>query len=537
MTAAAKEPTEPKGPKEPRVRPVRRLSALRVSMAIAMVAALAGGGYVGLNWWQSAQATEDYDAWFAGYADVTATPTFNFESTTSDAARDVVLSFIVADETDPCLPTWGTAYDLDEAAETLDLDRRLALQSQRGGQIAISFGGLLNDELATVCKDHDKLVDAYADVVKRYDISTIDLDIEAGNLSDSKSGVRRAKAISELQEKRRDGGDDLAVWLTLPVAPSGITEDGATAVTQMLKAGVDLAGVNVMTMDYGSSRPDGDSQAAASIEALTSAHRQLRGLYARADIDLTDATVWTKLGATPMAGQNDVPAEVFSLADARALNAFAVEKKLGRMSMWSLNRDKTCGSNYVDLKRVSDSCSGIDQGDETFADLLSVGLAGRMNESASHVTASETDKITAIVDDPETSPYPIWSSKASYLKGTKIVWHRSVYEAKWWTRGELPDDPVLNEWETPWTLIGPVLPGEKPIEPTTLPAGTYPDWDGTLVYEQGNRVLFNGIAFESKWWNQGESPAAVSGDPDSSPWTPLTDQEIAEILDAAPATP
>jgi chitinase len=523
--------------KTPSVHLKRRLSILRVGLALVLVTAMTGGGYVGFNWWQSAQAVEGHDTWFAGYADVTATPTFSFEAPVSDAAKDVVLSFIVADKNDPCLPTWGTALTLDEASDELNLDRRLALLAQRGGQVAVSFGGLLNDELATVCKDHEKLVDAYADVIDRYDISTIDLDIEAGNLADVKSGERRAEAIRDLQQTRRGGGSDLAVWLTLPVAPSGMTEDGATAVTQMLEAGVDLAGVNVMTMDYGSSRADGDTQAEASIKALNSAHRQLRGLYARADIELTDATVWTKLGATPMIGQNDVPAEVFDLADARTLNQFALEKKLGRMSMWSLNRDKTCGSNYVDLERVSDSCSGIKQGDLTFADVLTEGFTGRLMNSASSVTTSEANKIKAIVDDPETSPFPIWSTESSYLKGTRIVWHGSVYEAKWWTRGELPDDPVLNEWETPWTIIGPVLPGEKPFEPLTLPAGTYPDWSGATVYEQDNRVLFDGIPFESKWWNQGESPAAVSADPDSSPWVPLTEEEVAEILDTTETSP
>ncbi len=523
--------------KKPRTRSPRKLSILRVGLAFIMVCALTAGGYLGFQWWTSAQAADEYDPWFAGYTDVTATPTFGFEAPTSDAERDVVLSFIVADTEDECLPTWGTALTLDEASETLDLDRRLALLGQRGGQVAISFGGLLNDELATACTNHRKLVQAYADVLDRYDVSTIDLDIEADNLTDTEAGERRAKAIHELQQDRRDAGNHLAVWLTLPVAPSGMTEDGATAVTQMLDAGVDLAGVNVMTMDYGSSRADGDSQAEASIKALTSTHRQIRGLYARAGTELTDATVWSKIGATPMIGQNDVRAEVFSLNDAKTLNAFALEKRLGRMSMWSLNRDITCGSNYVDLKRVSDSCSGIDQGDLKFADLLAVGFNGRPESSASSVTTSEADKIKEIVDNPRTSPYPIWNKSASYLKGTKIVWHRNVYQAKWWTRAELPDDPVLNEWETPWTLIGPVLPGEKPFEPVTLPVGTYPDWSGTEVYEEEDRVLFDGMPFESKWWNQGESPAAVSADPDSSPWAPLTEDEVAEVLEQADKAP
>ena len=53
------------------------------------------------------------------------------------------------------------------------------------------------------------------------------------------------------------------------------------------------------------------------------------------------------MGATPMIGQNDTPDEVFTLADATALNQFALSHKLGRMSMWSANRDIVCGTNYV----------------------------------------------------------------------------------------------------------------------------------------------------------------------------------------------
>ena len=84
---------------------------------------------------------------------------------------------------------------------------------------------------------------------------------------------------------------------------------------------------------------------------------------------------------------------------------------------------------------------------------------------------------------------------------------------------------------TPWKLIGPVLRGETPIPIPTLPAGTYPSWDGTSVYETGDRIQFNGLPFEAKWWTQGDSPEASSSDPDSSPWTPLTAAEIQKILD------
>src|SRR5690606_17121222 len=106
------------------------------------------------------------------------------------------------------------------------------------------------------------------------------------------------EAVAALQSERRAGGDDLAVWLTLPGATFGLTEEGTDTVAQFLSAGVDLAGVNVMTMNFGASRDKGESLADASIRAAEAAHRQLSALYARAGTPLSDAAVWTKIGLT-----------------------------------------------------------------------------------------------------------------------------------------------------------------------------------------------------------------------------------------------
>lgn len=509
----------------------KRLSPVRVAVALVALAGLAVAGVYGVQSWSSAQAATTGQPWFAGYVDATATPAYAFESPATEAGSDVVLSFIVADAADDCTPSWGTHYTMDEAAVSLDLDRKIARLQQQGGGIAISFGGLINDELASVCTNKSDLKDAYASVLDRYSATTIDLDIEGDDLADTTAGDRRAEVIADLQAERRAAGDDLAVWLTLPAATFGLTEEGTTFVTQMLDAGVDVAGLNIMTMNFGESREKGESMGDASIRALKQTHRQLKTLYTLADIELSDATVWQKLGATPMIGQNDNAGEIFTLDDAEALNAFAAEQKIGRMSAWSLNRDQTCGPNYVDLTRVSDACSGIDQGDLKFADLLAVDFEGRSFDAAGNVTTSEPVDPADLVDDPKTSPYAIWSEDASYLKGTKIVWHQNVYEAKWWTKGELPDSPVLQEYETPWTLVGPVLAGETPIEVPTLPYGVYDEWKGTAIYEKGTRVTFDGVPFEAKWWNQGDSPEATSSDPDSSPWVALTTDEIAAIID------
>lgn len=498
--------------------------------------ALVFAGFQGWNWFaDSSSATAR--PWIAGYVDVTATPSYAFERSTSADEENVVLSFIVADKAAPCTPSWGTFYTMAEADTALDIDRRIARRAQQGGAVIVSFGGQLNQELAVGCTDPDSLRAAYASVIDRYRLSTIDLDLEGANLTDRAAGERRATALAEIQKRRAGSDTPLAIWLTLPVTPSGLTPDGTAAVTQLLSAGVNLAGVNLMTMDFGAALERDQSMSAASIGALQSTHQQLHTLYHQRGVELGTKTLWNKMGVTPMIGQNDVRAEVFTLADAKALNAFAVSKGLGRMSLWSLNRDTTCGSNYPDVKQVSDSCSGVDQGGQRFASVLGASFTADPTVSAGLTTTSEPTHVAEVRDDPATSPYPIWSEHTAYPKNTKVVWHHNVYTAKYWTQGDIPDNPVLQASDTPWQLVGPVLPGETPVPVPTLMPGTYPDWSGTVIYTKGDRVLFENGGYEAKWWTQGDSPEASLANPDASPWQKLTDDQVRKLLGQPTVSP
>lgn len=71
-----------------------------------------------------------------------------------------------------------------------------------------------------------------------------------------------------------------------------------------------------------------------------------------------------------------------------------------------------------------------------------------------------------------------------------------------------------------------------PVKLLTPPVGTYPTWYGEAIYSEGDRVLFNGLPYESKWWNKGESPAAAASYPDSSPWMLLAQEQIVVIREA-----
>jgi chitinase len=145
----------------------------------------------------------------------------------------------------------------------------------------------------------------------------------------------------------------------------------------MLKAGVELAGINIMTMNFGPLHED-QTMLTASIRAAEGTHMRLKGLFQRSGKPLDDAALWQKMGLTPMIGRNDVPDQVFSRDDAEGLSSFAADRGLGRMSMWSLNRDKACQADdpAQSAHAASGNCSGLDQEPGMFARVLGQPFAG-----------------------------------------------------------------------------------------------------------------------------------------------------------------
>jgi chitinase len=248
----------------------RRLSPLRILVVLAILGGLLALGFVG--WERGRRSVEDLTAsktptWFAPYADVTLQPSYAFEDPDAGPASMTALGFVVADPRQPCTPTWGAQYDLAGAASELDLDRRIARVHERGGDVVISFGGVANSDLALACKKQPALTRAYRSVMDRYEARIIDLDIEGTRLADPAANARQAAAMRALQ-KEAPSGRPLQVWLTLPVTPAGLTPDGVRVVDGMLRAGVALAGVNVMAMDYGGSKPKDEGMGDAAKRAL-----------------------------------------------------------------------------------------------------------------------------------------------------------------------------------------------------------------------------------------------------------------------------
>mgnify|MGYP000385156732 CR=1 FL=1 len=93
---------------------------------------------------------------------------------------------------------------------------------------------------------------------------------------------------------------------------------------------------------------------------------------------MSDKAFWAKIGATPMIGQNDLSNEIFTLADAKTLNQFAQKSGLGRLSIWSANRDRASTTSSVHTNVVSNFIVVLSKKIKAFSKILKVGFEGNL---------------------------------------------------------------------------------------------------------------------------------------------------------------
>jgi hypothetical protein len=295
---------------------------------------------------------------FAPYVDTSLFPPFSLVSTAqATGVKQFNLAFVVAGGNGGCTPEWGgvTAVGADPVASQIGALRAI------GGDVRISFGGEAGSELAVTCTSVSQLQAAYQQVISAYDVNKIDFDIEGAAVDNTAANARRDQALVGL-EKANPG---LQVSLTLPVLPFGLPSDEDAVLTGAVQAGVGISAVNVMAMDYGDgAAPNPSGQMGTfAIDAATATDAQVA-----AAMGLSDDAAWSKVAVTPMIGVNDTSDEIFTVANASQLAAFAASKHLAWLSMWSAARDTECSGGAQDFAQPT--CSSIVQTPDEFMDTL-----------------------------------------------------------------------------------------------------------------------------------------------------------------------
>lgn len=257
------------------------------------------------------------------YVDMGHYPTPSLSQLSQESGlRGFSLGFITGID---CRASWFGVHDPRSGWQRDEIARL----RNAGGEVRISFGGAKGLELARTCADEAALAAEYNAVVQAYGLTHLDVDIEKEALHDEASIHRRSRALAMVQ---RDN-PGLRISLTLPVSPTGLTEQGMAVVRSAQEAGVVIDVVNVMTMHFG--QPTSDVGKLA-IQAAQATHEQLRTLHP----DRSDAELWRMLGVTALLGRSPITGEMFDRNAARVLVEFAEKVQLGMLAFWEMGLDR-----------------------------------------------------------------------------------------------------------------------------------------------------------------------------------------------------
>jgi glycosyl hydrolase family 18 (putative chitinase) len=289
-----------------------------------------------------------------------------FETWTTDSltttaqesgARYFTLAFLETLSKTSCTLAWNgdRADPVTNGRYTADITSLRAL----GGGVIPSFGGWSADqggtEIADSCKDVDAIASAYEDVITRYNVTRLDMDVEGRSLNRTDGIDRRNKALAIVQAWAQQQRRSFQVSYTLPTSADGLEPSGLAILQNALVNGTRVDVVNIMAFDYYDRVTTDMGTAAVNAANGTAAQLQSIGMN-------------SQIGITLMPGLDDYPkkTENTTLAHAQQVLGYAQVNGVNTLSIWAIQRDNggcpgVTGSN---------SCSGIVQNTWDFTHLL-----------------------------------------------------------------------------------------------------------------------------------------------------------------------
>jgi hypothetical protein len=322
----------------------------RVGLVVALLLGLSGASA------QAAPPTSFPSHVYAPYFE-----TWTADSLTTTAqqsgAKYFTLAFLETLSKTSCTLAWNgdRADPVTNGRYASDIASLRAL----GGDVIPSFGGWSADqagtEIADSCKNVNTIAQAYEDVITRYGVTRLDMDVEGRSLNRTDGIDRRNKALKLVQDWAAAQRRPFQVSYTLPTSASGLEPSGLAILQNAIANGTRVDVVNIMTFDYYDRVTTDMGTAAVNAANGTAAQLQSIGMNAQ-------------IGITLMPGLDDYPkkTENTTLAHAQQVLDYANANGVNTLSIWAIQRDNggcpgVTGSN---------SCSGIVQGTWDFTRLL-----------------------------------------------------------------------------------------------------------------------------------------------------------------------
>ncbi|SHM49949.1 chitinase [Streptomyces yunnanensis] len=495
---------------------MRRRRSLR-ALLTATVTAVATAGLTALGGGAAQAATPLPAHVFAPY----------FESWTGESpaalsaqsgAKHLTMAFIQTATKGSCTALWNGSTDTPIATSSFGDDIKTIRAN--GGDVIPSFGGYTADttgtEIADSCTDVNQIAAAYEKVITTYDVTRLDMDIEADSLDNSAAVDRRNKAIKLVQDWAAANGRAVEISYTLPTTTRGLADSGVALLQNAVRNGARVDVANIMTFDYYDNATH--DMAKDTETAAQGLYDQLKTLYP----DKTPAQLWSMIGIIEMPGVDDFgPAETFSLANATQVYNWAVTKGISTLSFWALQRD----NGGCPGAPSGDTCSSIPQNTWDF----------------SHLFEPFTGSGTAPTDDFSVTASPGAGSVAAGGRTTATVRTTVTTGAARTvdlTVGGVPTGVTASLSPTSVTAGGSstltvsttaaAASGTYHLTVTgTGPAGTHSasydltvtggsgnqctasPWTSGTVYTGGQQVSYKGHTWKAKWWTTGEEPGST----------------------------
>jgi hypothetical protein len=244
--------------------------------------------------------------------------------------KSFTLAFVLSNGN--CNPAWDGNRSLTGA----DITRVNQIRAA-GGEAIPSIGGWSGNKLGPTCSNATTLAAAYQKVINAGQFKAIDLDIE--NTDEFQNNAVQDKILGAVKIIKQNN-PNVKVVITIGTSTSGPDSTGNRFIQRSKDLGAPVDVWALMPFDFSS----GGDMVAMTKNSVTGLKNKLKSVFG-----LTDDAAFRKSGLSSMNGHTDNAGENVTVANFKAIVAWANSVHLARVSFWALNRD-------------CNGCAGISQG-------------------------------------------------------------------------------------------------------------------------------------------------------------------------------
>jgi chitinase len=338
------------------------------------------------------------------------------------------LAFILANGSS-CSPAWDGTAPVSSDTTVAGVINSIR---NAGGDVSVSTGGYNGTKLGQVCGSASATAAAYQQVISKYSLHAIDLDLEEPEYENSAAIANELGAAQILQQNN----SGLYISITMPGTTSGTGWFGQQLLNEAKTLGFTPNNFSIMPFD------GGFNGASSQTSALDQFHSLLESTFG-----WDSGTAFAHEGFSGMNGRSD-SGEYFYQADFQTVLNYAESNHLARFTYWSVNRDRQC-SPPDNNGSTSGVCSSVAQGAWDFTK-YTAEFAG-----ATPPTGNPTPTPTTASPTPpgggtgSCSGVAAWSSTTAYNGTAEVTYNGHLWQAKWWTYNDVPGGPA-----GVWTDLG-----------------------------------------------------------------------------------